>query len=193
LAAAATGAPPVHAAPAAPAAPASGPAARTADSAAPNALNQLPADVASFTGREAELDRLTAVLDRGSSSGTTAALISAIGGTAGVGKTALAVHWARRMRDRFPDGQLYVNLRGYDRDRPMATADALAAFLRALGLPPEEIPADSDERASLFRSRLDGRRVLVLLDNASSVEQVRDLLPGGPTCFALVTSRDSLG
>jgi tetratricopeptide (TPR) repeat protein/transcriptional regulator with XRE-family HTH domain len=156
-------------------------------------LNQLPADVAAFTGRADELHRLTALLDSGASAGARAAVITAIGGTAGVGKTALAVHWGQRMRDHFPDGQLYVNLRGYDRDQPMTTADALAGFLRALGVPSPEVPTEVAERAGLYRSLLDGRRMLVLLDNASSVEQVRDLLPGSPSCFALVTSRDSLG
>jgi tetratricopeptide (TPR) repeat protein/transcriptional regulator with XRE-family HTH domain len=155
--------------------------------------NQLPADVAAFTGRDEELKRLTAILDHRPSGGARAAVITAIGGTAGVGKTALAIHWAQRMRDRFPDGQLYVNLRGYDPDQPMSTADALAAFLRGLGTASEDIPIDGAERAALYRSVLDGRRMLVLLDNASSVEQVRDLLPGNPSCFALVTSRDSLG
>jgi transcriptional regulator with XRE-family HTH domain/tetratricopeptide (TPR) repeat protein len=155
-------------------------------------LNQLPADVPAFTGRDEELARLTAILDHRSPGEARAAVITAIGGTAGVGKTALAIHWARHMRDRFPDGQLYMNVRGYDRDQPMPTADALAAFLRALGQASEEIPTDNAERASTYRSLLDGRHMLVLLDNASSVEQVRDLLPGSPSCFALVTSRDSL-
>ena len=119
-------------------------------------------------------------------------MISAIGGTAGVGKTALAVHWAHQVAERFPDGQLYVNLRGYDPDQPMTAAGALARFLRALGMPGEDIPPDEDERAARYRSRLAGRRVLVVLDNAGEVEQVRPLLPGTGSCVAVVTSRDSL-
>ncbi len=153
---------------------------------------QLPADIPTFIGRASQLDQLTATLDRAGPTNQ-AALITAIGGTAGVGKTALAVHWARRVRDRFPDGQLYLNLRGYDPDRPMPPADALAALLRALGVPAADVPVELEERASVYRSTLDGRRILVLLDNASSVEQVRPLLPGSPSCFAVVTSRDSLG
>ena len=105
-------------------------------------------------------------------------VISAIGGTAGVGKTALAVQWAHQAADRFPDGQLYVNLRGYDPDRPMPAADALAGFLRALGVGGQEIPPEEEERAAKYRSLLAGRRVLMVLDNARWVEQVRPLLPG---------------
>jgi tetratricopeptide (TPR) repeat protein len=109
-----------------------------------------------------------------------------------VGKTALAVRWARRAAAAFPDGQLYVNLRGYDPGAPLLPADALAGFLRALGLAGEDIPAGEDERAAAYRSLLDGRRVLVVLDNAASVEQARPLLPGSPTCLVIVTSRDSM-
>ena len=119
-------------------------------------------------------------------------MISAIGGTAGVGKTALAVHWAHQVADRFPDGQLYVNLRGYDPGQLVTAADALAGFLRALGMPGQDIPPEPDERAARYRSLLAGRRMLVVLDNAGSVEQVRLLLPGTPACVTVVTSRDSL-
>jgi DNA-binding SARP family transcriptional activator/Tfp pilus assembly protein PilF len=118
--------------------------------------------------------------------------IAVLAGTAGVGKTALAVRWARRAAAAFPDGQLYVNLRGYDPGTPVAPADALAGFLRALGLAGEDIPAGEDERAAAYRSLLDGRRMLVVLDNAASVEQARPLLPGSPTCLVVVTSRDSM-
>jgi DNA-binding SARP family transcriptional activator len=152
---------------------------------------QLPADVSGFTGREEELaalDRLVADRDEQ----PTAVVITAVSGMAGVGKTALAVRWAHRARARFPDGQLYVNLRGYDTEQPMRPEDALAGFLRALGMPGGDVPATRDERAAAYRSLLDGRRVLIVLDNAASVDQLRPLLPGTATCAVLVTSRDTL-
>lgn len=148
---------------------------------------QLPADVPAFTGRTAEL----AELDRLAGTVTTV-VISAVSGTAGVGKTALAVRWAHRVSRRFPDGQLYVNLRGYDAGQPVSATHALAAFLSALGVRDQEIPLEEDDRSGRYRTELAGRRVLVVLDNASSVEQVRPLLPGTPGCAVLVTSRDSL-
>jgi DNA-binding SARP family transcriptional activator len=153
--------------------------------------SQLPADVRAFTGRTGELaalDRLLAPPEVGEPP-LTVALLS---GTAGVGKSALAVRWAHRVREAFPGGQLYVNLRGYDAEQPVAVADALAGFLTALGVRGAEIPLALDERAARYRSELSGRRMLVLLDNASSVEQVRPLLPGTGSCLVLVTSRDSL-
>lgn len=155
---------------------------------------QLPADVDVFTGRAeelAELDRLLAA-DRSGGRASTAVVISAVSGTAGVGKTALALRWAHRVRRDFPDGQLYVNLRGYDPDQPLSAGDALAGFLRALGMAGQEIPLEVDERAAAYRSLLDGRRTLVVLDNAATVEQLRPLLPGAGSCLVLVTSRDSL-
>jgi DNA-binding SARP family transcriptional activator/Tfp pilus assembly protein PilF len=152
---------------------------------------QLPPDVPGFTGREGELDELDALPAAPGQEGT-AVVISAVSGTAGVGKTALAVHWAHRTAGRFPDGQLYVDLRGYDPDQPMLPGDALAGFLRALGVAGADIPYDIAERTARYRTLLATRRMLVLLDNASSVEQVRPLLPSSPTCLALVTSRDSL-
>jgi tetratricopeptide (TPR) repeat protein len=152
----------------------------------------LPPDVPHFTGRAAELAALTALLDQSAERAPDTIVISAIGGMAGVGKTALVVHWAHRVADRFPDGQLYVNLRGYDPGRPVSAGDALARFLRALGMPGQEIPAEEDERAARYRSLLAGRRMLVVLDNAGSVEQTRPLLPGSPSCTVLVTSRDAL-
>ena len=162
---------------------------------------QLPADVEVFTGRSqelAELDRLlartaeTAAAARVTGRKSTAVVISAVCGTAGVGKTALALRWAHRVRDEFPEGQLYVNLHGFDPEQPLPAADALAGFLRALGLTGQDIPAEVEERAAAYRSLLDGRRMLVVLDNASSVEQVRPLLPGTASCVVVVTSRDSL-
>ncbi|AHH99884.1 CHAT domain-containing protein [Kutzneria albida] len=151
---------------------------------------ELPPDVPGFTGREAELTELDALLD--SAPDSTAAVISAVAGTAGVGKTALAVRWAHRVRDRFPDGDLYVDLRGYDSDRPMSPDDALAGFLRSLRVDGSAIPSERHERTAQYRTLLAGRRVLVVLDNASSAEQVRPLLPGSAASFVLVTSRDSL-
>jgi DNA-binding SARP family transcriptional activator len=153
---------------------------------------QLPAAVGCFTGRDAELAALTGLLDGKIGAWPPAMVISAIGGTAGVGKTALAVHWAHQVADRFPDGQLYVNLRGYDPGQPVPAADALAAFLRSLGVPGQEIPPEADERAARYRSLLAGKQMLIVLDNAGSAEQVRPLLPGTPACIVVVTSRDAL-
>ncbi len=151
---------------------------------------ELPADVRHFTGRAGELDALSCMLSDAGEARTV--VISALAGMAGVGKTALAVQWAHQVAQRFPDGQLYVNLRGYYPDEPVSAADALAGFLRAMAVPGQQIPDDIDERARLYRSKLAGRRVLVLLDNARDSEQVRPLLPGEPGCVAVVTSRDSL-
>jgi len=168
---------------------------------APGVPAQLPADVPNFVGREAELTWLDELFHEESTSpaaagplaaGPPAVVISALSGTAGVGKTALAIRFGHRVRSRFPDGQLYVNLRGYDPDQPMTANDALARFLRVLGVPEAEIPPEEDERSARYRSELADRRVLIVLDNASSVEQVRPLLPGAGTCAVVVTSRDSL-
>ncbi len=119
-------------------------------------------------------------------------VISAIAGMAGVGKTALAVQWAHQVADRFPDGQLYVDLRGYDPGHPVPAAGALAGFLRSLGMAEQDIPAETAERAARYRSLLARRRMLIVIDNARDVEQVRPLLPGSPSCMAVVTSRDAL-
>ncbi|MEK8170238.1 NB-ARC domain-containing protein [Streptomyces sp. M19] len=121
-------------------------------------------------------------------------MISAIGGTAGVGKTALAVHWCHQVRHRFPDGQLYVDLCGFDRNRaPLRPRDALTQLLSGLGLTPQEIPAEEDEQIRRYRSLLVDRRMLIVLDDAASAEQVRPLLPGTSSCFVVVTSRNRLG
>ena len=153
---------------------------------------QLPAAVDGFVGRVAELAALTSQLDRLADAGATV-VISAIGGMAGVGKTALAVCWAHQVADRFPDGHLYVNLRGYDpAGPPVAPAEALRVFLDAFEVPADRIPVGLDAQASLYRSIISGRRVLVVLDNAQAAAQVRPLLPGSPGCFVLVTSRTRL-
>ena len=151
---------------------------------------ELPPGIHHFIGRLDELATLTELLDK--AHGGAPVVISAIGGTAGVGKTALAVCWAHRVAERFPDGQLYVNLRGYGPHQPLAAADALARFLRALGVPGQDIPSEEDERAARYRSVLAGKRVLIVLDNAHDAAQVRPLLPGAPGCLAMVTSRSQL-
>jgi len=152
---------------------------------------QLPSDVHGFTGRNDELDELDRLLIKEGDQ-STAVVISAVAGTAGVGKTALAVRWAHRVRDAFPDGQLYVDLRGYGPDRPIPAEKALARFLTNLGVAGPDIPLDVDDRAARYRTEINRRRMLVVLDNAASVEQIRPLLPGTPTCSVVVTSRDSL-
>ncbi len=148
---------------------------------------QLPADIRRFVNRTRELERLDGAL-----LGADPAPLAVVVGTAGVGKTALALRWAYRAEAAFPDGQLYVNLRGYDPGAPVTADDALDRFLRALDVPPGEIPADLEARAALYRTRLADRRVLVVLDNATQVSQVRTLLPGSRTCRTVVTSRDRL-
>ncbi|MCQ9129748.1 AfsR/SARP family transcriptional regulator [Streptomyces hilarionis] len=157
---------------------------------------QLPMAVTHFSGREEQLAELTRHLvdadGPDSAEAGSAVVVSAVSGTAGVGKTALAVRWAHRMREAFPDGQLYVDLRGYDPDEPVSAAQALAGFLTALGVPGQEIPLRLHDRAARYRTAVDGRRLLVLLDNAASAAQVRPLLPGSPTCKVVITSRDSL-
>jgi DNA-binding SARP family transcriptional activator/Tfp pilus assembly protein PilF len=153
---------------------------------------QLPAQVRYFVGRARELKALTKLLSHSGGQSPAPVVISAIGGAAGVGKTALAVHWAHQVAERFPDGQLYVNLRGYDPGEPMPAPDALTGFLGALGVAGQDIPVEVDERAARYRSLLAGRRMLVVLDNAADVEHVRPLLPGSPACAVVVTSRDSL-
>jgi DNA-binding SARP family transcriptional activator/Tfp pilus assembly protein PilF len=152
----------------------------------------LPPELPAFTGRRAELAQLGSALERGAPR-SLGVLVGVIDGMAGVGKTALAVHWAHQVADQFPDGQLYVNLRGFDPAGPvMAPGEALCGFLDALGVPAQSIPHGLDAQAGLYRSLLHGRRVLVLLDNARDVEQVRPLLPASPGCLVIVTSRHQL-
>src|SRR5437868_1408391 len=155
------------------------------------APHQLPGDVGGFTNRVEDLARLDEMLTVGDE-GSEPVTLSMIAGTAGVGKTSLAVHWAHRIRGRFPDGQLYVNLRGYDPGLPVGPDQALDQFLRALEVPSARIPADLEDKAALYRSRLADRRFLILLDNASTVAQVRPLLPGTVGCLVVVTSRSRL-
>lgn len=151
---------------------------------------QLPPDVRGFTGRSQELVRLDALFTvRDHFSAPTVALLS---GTAGVGKTALAVHWAYRRRVEFPHGLLYVDLRGFDPEQPREPGQVLGNFLRALGVARGAIPADLVERTTMFRALLHERKVLILLDNAATEEQVRPLLPNSPQALVLVTSRSSL-
>ncbi|MFI8527546.1 BTAD domain-containing putative transcriptional regulator [Promicromonospora sukumoe] len=149
---------------------------------------QLPADQRDFVGRERELAWADALLDP--ELAPTSALISGMGG---VGKSSLALYWAHRNIDTFPDGQLYVDLRGFDHSRaPLDPQDALVILLESLGISGDHVPDTLDARAALYRSALAGRRVLVLLDNARDAEQVRPLLPGASGSLALITSRDRL-
>lgn len=153
---------------------------------------QLPAPLHSFTGRAHELAHLDSLL-AAAGDGPTAVIISAMSGTAGIGKTALAVYWAHRVAAQFPDGQLYVNLRGFDPTGSiMSPTEAVRRFLDALDVPPQRIPADLDTQAALYRSLLADKRMLIVLDNARDMTQVRPLLPGNPTCLVLVTSRNQL-
>jgi tetratricopeptide (TPR) repeat protein/DNA-binding XRE family transcriptional regulator len=152
---------------------------------------QLPLDVRGFTGRVAQLDVLDTIASAAQGQ-SAAVVVTALSGTAGVGKTALAVHWAHRGRHRFPDGQLYVNLRGFDPAGPVAPAEAVRRFLDALDVEPQRVPVDLDAQAALYRSRLAGKRMLVVLDNARDPDQVRPLLPGVSGCMALITSRNQL-
>lgn len=166
---------------AAPASPAEGVATRP---------RQLPADIAHFTGRHAELAMLDKLLS-GSDGRPHRVVIAAIGGSGGVGKTALAVHWAHRVQDRFPDGQLYLDLRGFGPGAPLEPSAALEALLRALGIAAERLPAGVDGRSALLRTVLAERRMLILLDNARDEAQVRPLLPGAGS-MVLITSRNRL-
>jgi tetratricopeptide (TPR) repeat protein len=153
---------------------------------------QLPFGIPRFAGRTDELARLDDLLAAGlNSAGPSGLAIPVVSGTAGVGKTALAVHWAHRVMSHFPDGQLYADLRGFDRSGVAADpADIIRRFLDALGAPLERIPSDLPAQTGLFRSLLAGKRILLLLDNARDADQVRPLLPGPGGCLAIVTSRD---
>ncbi|AXX33750.1 tetratricopeptide repeat protein [Actinosynnema pretiosum subsp. pretiosum] len=151
---------------------------------------QLPLRPVPFVNRQVDLGRLDRLLRPARAQAGPALLV--LVGAPGVGKTALAVHWAHRVRDRFADGALYVDMRGYGPGFPLDPSAALDGFLRALGTPPDHIPDDEADRASLFRSLLDGKRLLVVVDNARSPHQVRLLLPASPLCCTVVTSRSVL-
>ncbi|MEU4338723.1 tetratricopeptide repeat protein [Micromonospora lupini] len=157
---------------------------------------QLPPALPGFVGRAAQLAQLDAACaspDASGDDGRAPATVVTLSGTAGVGKTTLAVYWAHRVADRFPDGQLYVDLRGFDSTGTVVTAvEAVRGFLEALEVPPERIPTHLPAQVGLYRSLLAGRRMLVLLDNARDADQVRPLLVGSPTCLVLVTSRNRL-
>ncbi|WP_216915948.1 ATP-binding protein [Nocardia noduli] len=146
---------------------------------------QLPGNVRGFVNRVGELAHLDAVL--AADSGVSVAVVA---GTAGVGKTALILHWSHQNRHRFPGGQLYINLRGYDPGDPVTPMTALERFLAALGVVPGAVPTELEARADMYRSLLAGRQMLVVLDNAATVGQVRPLLPGAENCLVLVTSRN---
>ncbi|MFE9601389.1 BTAD domain-containing putative transcriptional regulator [Streptomyces hokutonensis] len=177
--------------------PAAAPAVPSAETVPPTEAHavrpaQLPADLPTFTGRDVELDGTRTLFPEGGNL-PAAVVISAIGGMAGIGKTTLAVHWAHRIADLFPDGQLFINLRGFDPTGSIVTPEeAIRILIDALGVPPERIPAGLEAQTALYRSLLAERRVLVLLDNARDTDQVRPLLPGSPGCLVIVTSRNQL-
>jgi DNA-binding SARP family transcriptional activator len=159
---------------------------------APAAQNRLPPPVRHFAGRAEQLRILDGLLGEQSRAGS-AVVISAIDGTAGIGKTALAVYWAHRVARCFPDGQLYVNLRGFDPSgAPMTVEDAVLGFLSAFQVEPERLPLGHEARLGMYHKLLAGRRALLLLDNARDAEHVRPLLPRVPGCLAVVTSRRML-
>ncbi|MFK3983258.1 AfsR/SARP family transcriptional regulator [Micromonospora sp. NPDC050397] len=149
---------------------------------------QLPAPVGFFTGRSPELSVLDRLLDDPEAD-LPLALIS---GPAGIGKTALAVQWGRRVANHFPDGQLFVDLRGHERDATLPPGHALSHMLRSLGVPADRVPAEPTEQASLYRSLLHGRRMLILLDNAGTADDVLPLVPGSAGTMLLVTSRSAI-
>ncbi|WP_051367056.1 AfsR/SARP family transcriptional regulator [Hamadaea tsunoensis] len=155
----------------------------------PRPPRRLPHDVGDFTGRDSEVARLTALIEAGSAK----TVIAAIDGMAGIGKTTLAVHLAHRLAGRFPDGQLFIDLRGFvEGHPPLDVGEALSALLGALGVPPAKIPVEVSERVSLWQDTMAHQRVLVVLDNAATAEQVRPLIPGTAGSLTLVTSRRRL-
>ncbi|MFI5584313.1 AfsR/SARP family transcriptional regulator [Amycolatopsis sp. NPDC051758] len=153
----------------------------------PQVPHQLPADLPAFSGREGDLKALHALLPEALDADASTPIAS-VEGMGGIGKTTLAVHFAHEIADRFPGGQVYLNLRGYGPGEPVEPSAALEAMLTALGVPCDQIPGDLDGRAASWRTHSAGRRLLVLLDNANRTEQVRPLLPG-PGCLVVITSR----
>lgn len=151
---------------------------------------ELPRGIGHFVNRVQAVEDLNLLLAHLPEEG--AGAVHVIAGTAGVGKTSLALHWAHRVGPRFPDGQLYINLRGYDPGAPVTADEALERFLRSLGVATQAVPVGTEEKSSLYRSLMAGRRLLVVLDNAASVTQVRPLLPGGAHTVVLITSRSRL-
>lgn len=150
---------------------------------------QLPPAGRGFVGRRDALDNLDRLLEEE----RTSSQVVVVTGTPGVGKSALAAQWSHRVVDRFPDGQLWIDLQGYGPSPPARSHDVLAAFLRALGVSGPEVPTDAAEREARFRSLTGDLQLLVVLDNASTAEQVRPLLPAAPSCLVLITGRDVLG
>ena len=157
----------------------------------PAAPAQLPAPARGFTGRDQEIGWLDE-LAQGQGSEPLAGRVAVLAGTGGIGKTALAVQWAHRAGSNFPDGQLFADLHGYATQPPARPIDVLARFLQALGVDADQIPHSTEAAAAAYRTRLAGRRVLIILDNAADADQVRPLLPGSPSCMTIVTSRSRL-
>ncbi|MFF6880472.1 BTAD domain-containing putative transcriptional regulator [Streptomyces sp. NPDC012474] len=158
---------------------------------APGIPAQLPLALSTFTGREPEIEALETLLRR-SADGSTPA-VAVVTGVSGIGKSALIVHWANRVADRFPDGQLFIDVHGYDKsNRPLSSLSVLDQALRGLGVSSAQIPAGLQERSALYRSLLNHRRLLVILDDVRSFRQIQPLLPGRGRCVVLITSRDPL-
>lgn len=151
-------------------------------------LALLPPDVAEFTGRSGEVAELAAALG---ATDSRAVVVSTVAGKPGVGKSALAIHVAHLLTEQFPDGQVYVNLRGAD-EQSLSPETALTELLRVIGVPGDRHPTNLDAKAALWRQQLASRHVLLVIDNACSEAQVRPLLPGSPTCAVIVTSRTVL-
>jgi len=168
------------------------PAAATGPAPAPAPVPaQLPADIPDFTGRSGQVEQLRGLLaGAGGEDSPGAVRVVLVVGPGGQGKTTLGVHAAHLLRGEFPDGQLYASLLGAT--QPVDPAEVLARFLRDLGEDPARIPLDAEERAALYRTRLDGKRVLIVLDDARGIEQVRPLLPGSASCAVLITARNWL-
>ncbi|MFE6888441.1 helix-turn-helix domain-containing protein [Streptomyces sp. NPDC057694] len=153
---------------------------------------QLPPDLMVFRGRTADLAEIDRLTDPATAPGGHTG-ITAIAGMAGIGKTTLAVHWAHHAAERFPDGQLYVDCRGFDAtENPLDPGEALGGFLRALGVPSADIPSCTEQRSALFRDRTASRQLIVVLDNVRDSAQARPLLPGSAGSLAVITSRNQL-